>query len=138
VPAATPPVVWNLADREIYGNPFIQIRSTATADWTETGGLIMRMDWVTGDVIWDTPFGRSSYGGQNVGGGTGILFDDTFIVTGGEVNGTCYSVYQWQEIVYGSPEWVLVADYCPTGRTPAPPSGDGAFVGEYKNGTCVR
>ena len=138
MPAATPPVVWNLADREIYGNPFIQIRSTAAADWTEAGGLIMRMDWVTGDVIWDTPFGQSSYGGQNVGGNTGMLFDDTFIVAGGEVNGTCYSAYQWQELVYGTPEWVLVADYCPTGRTPSPPSGDGAFIGEYKHGTCVR
>lgn len=132
-PAETPPVHYGLNLRDSVRYCRIQLQSAIGELHTLSGGNIIRMDWSTSDVNWDVPFGSSVAGGAEIGGNTGILLGDNYVVSGNRVNGGCICTYVWS--TYTS-TWALLFADCGL-RTATEPSTSGTYDGEVREGICA-
>jgi hypothetical protein len=119
---------------------YIQVKAATANAFTLSNGYVNRVDWDTGDVIWNIPFGQNVAGGADIIGRTGVIIGDQYVVAGDLVSGSCFALYEWQNV--GSeyaPEyaWALVSDYCASTKTATAPDTDGDYPGERRYGTCA-
>lgn len=135
LPARTVASPYSINVRDSVRYMYIQVKAATANAFTLSGGFVNRIDWASGDLIWDVPFGNSVAGGAELAGRTGVLIGEQYVVAGFQVVGSCFCLYRWEES-YGYANWVLVSDYCPDGFTATPPGTDGTEIGELRYGTC--
>jgi len=138
-PVTIPPQPYGLNNRNVVRYMCIQVKAAAAGEFIWSGGYVTRVDWDTGDEIWNVPFGASVFGGQDIIGQSGVLVDDQYIVYGSPVDGTCYSLWKWEytpQSYWTELGWVLRSSHCGT-LTAQPPATDGDYEGELRTGTCA-
>lgn len=138
-PATVPPVPYGLNDRELTRFMRIQVKSPSANAHIIEAWKVSRMDWSTGAVIWDVPFGSSIAGGAEIAGTCGRLLGGNYVVSGSRVDGGCLSTYRWQyteESDFEELGWVLIFADCGT-KTAVPPDTAGTAEGDVKAGRCA-
>lgn len=87
LPARTVASPYSINIRDDVRYMYIQVKAASANLFTEDVGYVNRVDWDTGDVIWDVPFGQSVAGGADIIGQTGVLIGSQYIVAGNLVEG---------------------------------------------------